>query len=383
METKKIFISAGETSGDIHGSNLIREIHKKNPSIKFHGLGRNRMVEAGLNCIHDMSSRSVMWLHTLKKIPGLWNVFKDCTRFFDEEKPELVILLDYAGFNFYLAKAAKRRNIPVMYYISPQLWAHGPWRVKKIRKLVDRMVVIYPFEEAFYASEGVSVKYVGHPLFDELHTREIDDALVGKLKDGEDKTIVSLLPGSRKQEIKRLLPVLLKTATSIHEKIPSVKFLVSCSNVRNLELIDGITKSFTSANSNKHLSIEIVTGKISEVIKASSLCITSSGTVVLEIANYHVPMIVCYRVSLFSYFIARPFMTTPYICLVNAIAQKTVVPEKLMCRNDYKWLASRATELLLNDEKKQMCITGLKEIVSLIGTPGASTKAADEALSMI
>ncbi|MFQ5687285.1 MAG: lipid-A-disaccharide synthase, partial [Candidatus Scalindua sp.] len=282
-----------------------------------------------------------------------------------------------------LAKAAKRRNIPVMYYISPQLWAHGPWRVKKIRKLVDRMVVIYPFEEAFYASEGVSVKYVGHPLFDELHTREIDEALVGKLKDGEGKAIVSLLPGSRKQEISRLLPVLLKAAAAIHERIPSVKFLLSCSNIRNLELINWITKSFTSANSNKNLSIEIVTGKISEVIKASSLCISSSGTVVLGIADYHVPMVICYHVSPFSYFIARPFMTTPYICLVNAIAGKTVVPEKLMYRDEYRWLASRATELLLNEEKREICIAGLKEITSLIGAPGASAKAADEALSMV
>lgn len=383
METKKIFISAGETSGDIHGANLIREIHKKNPSIRFHGLGRNRMVEAGMNCIHDMSSRSVMWLHTLKKIPELWYIFKDCTRFFDEEKPELVILIDYAGFNFYLAKSAKRRNIPVMYYISPQIWAHGPWRVKKIRKLVDRMVVVYPFEEAFYASEGVPVKYVGHPLFDELHTLEIDETLGKKMKDGESRTIVSLLPGSRKQEIRRLLPILLESATVIHKNIPSVKFLVSCSNIRNLELINGITKSFTSANSNRNLPIEIVTGKISEVIKASSLCISGSGTVVLEIANYHVPMVICYRVSPFSYFIARPFMTTPYICLVNAIAKRMVVPEKLMYRDDYKWLASRATELLLDEEKRAMCIAGLKEITSLIGTPGASAKASEEALSMI
>jgi lipid-A-disaccharide synthase len=383
LETKKIFISAGETSGDLHGSNLIREIHKKNPSIRFHGLGRNRMVEAGMNCIHDMSSRSVMWLHTLKKIPELWYIFKDCTRFFDKENPELVILIDYAGFNFYLAKAAKRRGIPVMYYISPQLWAHGRWRVKKIRKLVDRMVVIYPFEEAFYAGEGIPVKYVGHPLFDELHTLEIDEALVKKMKDGESRTIVSLLPGSRKQEIRRLLPILLESATVIHKNIPSVKFLVSCSNIRNLELINGITKSFTSANSNRNLPIEIVTGKISEVIKASSLCISGSGTVVLEIANYHVPMVICYRVSPFSYFIARPFMTTPYICLVNAIAKKMVVPEKLMYRDDYKWLASRATGLLLDEEKRAMCIAGLKEITSLIGAPGASAKAAEEALSMI
>ncbi len=382
METKKIFISAGETSGDIHGSNLIREIHKKNPSIKFHGLGRNRMVEAGMNCIHDMSSRSIMWLHTLEKIPGLWNVFKDCTRFFDEEKPALVILIDYVGFNLYLAKAAKRRNIPVMYYISPQLWAHGSWRIKKIKKFVDRMVVIYPFEETFYTNGGVSAKYVGHPLFDELNTRNIDEILVKKMRGGEGKTIVSLLPGSRKQEIRRLLPLLLETANVIHEKIPSAKFLLSCSNARNLELIESITKSFASAN-NKRLSIEIVTEKISEVIKASSLCISCSGTVVLEIANYHIPMVIFYRVSPFSYFVAKPHMNTPYICLVNAIAGKTVVPEKLMYRDDHEWLSSQSTELLLNEEKRQMCIAELKEMVSLIGAPGASAKAADEALSMI
>jgi len=382
LEIKKIFISAGETSGDIHGSNLIREIHKKDPSVKFYGLGRNRMVDAGMNCIHDMSSRSVMWLHTLKKIPGLWNVFKDCTRFFDEEKPALVILIDYVGFNLYLAKAAKRRNIPVMYYISPQLWAHGSWRIKKIKKFVDRMVVIYPFEETFYTNGGVSAKYVGHPLFDELNTRNIDEILVKKMRGGEGKTIVSLLPGSRKQEIRRLLPLLLETANVIHEKIPSAKFLLSCSNARNLELIESITKSFASAN-NKRLSIEIVTEKISEVIKASSLCISSSGTVVLEIANYHIPMVIFYRVSPFSYFVAKPHMNTPYICLVNAIAGKTVVPEKLMYRDDHEWLSSQSTELLLNEEKRQMCIAELKEMVSLIGAPGASAKAADEALSMI
>jgi len=382
LETKKIFISAGETSGDMHGSNLMLEIHKKNPSIKFYGLGRNKMSEAGLQCIRDMSSQSVMWLQSLKKIPGLWKIFKDCYRFFDEEKPELLILIDYVGFNLYLAKAAKKRNIPVMYYISPQLWAHGSWRIKKIKKFVDRMVVVYPFEETFYTNGGVSAKYVGHPLFDELNAKDIDTNLIEKIKGGGQKTVISLLPGSRKQEIRTLLPILLETATAIHEKIPSVKFLLSCSNKRNLELIEGITKRFASAN-NKRLSIEIVTEKISEVIKSSSLCICNSGTVTLEIANYQIPMVACYRVSPFAYFASKPHIDTPYICLVNAIAEREVVPEKTMYRDDYKWLASHATELLLNEEKREACIAGLKEVTSLIGSPGASAKAADEALSMI
>ncbi len=340
------------------------------------------MTEAGLQCIRDMSSHSVMWLQALKKIPGLRKIFKDCTRFFDEEKPGLLILIDYVGFNLYLAKAAKKRNIPVMYYISPQLWAHGSWRIKKIKKFVDRMVVVYPFEETFYTNGGVSAKYVGHPLFDELNAKDIDEVLVEKMKAGKDKMVVSLLPGSRKQEIRTLLPILLETATSIHEKIPSVKFLLSCSNKRNLELIEGITKRFASTN-NKRLSIEIVTEKISEVIKSSSLCICNSGTVTLEIANYQIPMVACYRVSPFAYFASKPHIDTPYICLVNAIVEREVVPEKTMYRDDYKWLASHATELLLNEEKREACIAGLKEVTSLIGSPGASAKAADEALSMI
>ncbi len=371
----------GEASGDMHGSNLIRAIQKKNRSIKIYGLGRHKMAEAGLHCIHDMSSKSVMWLHALRKIPELWKIFKDCTRFFDEEKPDLVILIDYVGFNLYLAKAAKKRNIPVMYYISPQLWAHGSWRVKKIKKFVDKMVVIYPFEEAFYANEGVSVKYVGHPLFDELNEKYIDKNLIRKMKDGEHETVVSLLPGSRKQEIRRLLPLLLKTATVIHRKIPSVKFLISCSNQRNIELIKDTTKNYTSTK-NPELVIEIVTNKISEVIKSSSLCICSSGTVTLEIANYQTPMVICYRISPFGFFVSKPLVETRYICLVNAIAKKEVVPEKVMFRDDYKWLASRAVELLLNDEKRQMCIDGIKELISLIGIPGASEKAADEAFNL-
>lgn len=340
------------------------------------------MSEAGLQCIHDMSSRSVMWLHTLGKIPELWNILLDCTRSFDRERPKLVILIDYAGFNFYLAKAAKKRNIPVMYYVSPQLWAHGAWRSKKLRKLVDKMAVIYPFEETFYTNEGLPVKYVGHPLYDEINGRIVDENFVSKLKE-ENKLIVSLLPGSRTQEIKRLLPILLKTAHIIHQKVPSTKFIVSCSNMKNHGLIDFLTNKFIQTKSNTHFPIEIITEKISELIKASSLCVSSSGTITLEIASYSVPMVICYRISPFSFFVAKPFLNTPYICLVNKIAERTVVPEKLMYKDEQKWLASKGTELLLNEEKRRSCIEGLKEVNSKIGTPGASEKAANEVLNMI
>ncbi|NOG84850.1 MAG: lipid-A-disaccharide synthase [Planctomycetes bacterium] len=383
MKTKKIFISAGEASGDLHGANLIKELSKKDPSIEIYGLGRDRMVEAGLRCIHDMSSRSVMWLHTLKKIPELWEIFSDCRRFFDEERPELVILIDYAGFNFYLAKAAKKRGIPVMYYISPQLWAHGPWRVKKLKKLVDKMVVIYPFEETIFTRGDVPVTYVGHPLFDDLCTRVVDKEFVEKLSHDESDQVVSLLPGSRKQEIRRLLPILLETASVIHKNIPTTRFLLSCSNKRNLPLIETLRDDYISANKQRPLPIEIVTERVSEIIEASDLCISSSGTVALEIAFYRVPMIICYRIAPTAYFIAKPFLSTSYVCLVNKIAERMIVPEILMCRDEYKWLAARATELLSDKEKREECIKALERVKATIGHPGASAKAAREALGLI
>ncbi|MCP5007328.1 MAG: lipid-A-disaccharide synthase [Planctomycetes bacterium] len=383
MKNKKIFISAGEASGDIHGSNLIKKLSGKDPSIEIHGLGRSRMVDAGLRCIHDMSSRSVMWLHTLKKIPEFWQIFSDCKRFFDNEKPELVILIDYAGFNFYLAKAAKKRNIPVMYYISPQLWAHGPWRVKKLKKLVDKMVVIYPFEEAIFNRGNVPVAYVGHPLFDSLCTRQVDNEFVAELsRDGSDQ-VVSLLPGSRKQEIRRVLPILLETAGEIHKQTPSTRFILSCSNKRNLALIQTLRQDYLSANGQRPLPIEIVTEKVSEIIQASSLCISCSGTVTLEIAYYRVPMIICYRISPATYFFVKPFLSTPYVCLVNKLSERMIVPEKVMFLNDYKWLAARAIELLSNEEKRAECIGALEKVKSLIGHPGASEKAANEALGLM
>ena len=270
-----------------------------------------------------------------------------------------------------------------MYYISPQLWAHGPWRVKKLKKLVDKMVVIYPFEEAIFTRGDVPVTYVGNPLFDDLCARVIDKECVAKLKQGDSGKVISLLPGSRKQEIRRLLPILLETASVIYQNIPSARFILSCSNKRNLALIETLRQNYESANKLNPLPIEIIMEKTSEIIQASNLCISSSGTVALEIAFYCVPMIICYRISPAAYFIAKPFLSTSYVCLVNKIAERMIVPEILMYRDEYKWLAARATELLSNEEKREECIKALERVTSVIGHPGASEKAATEALRLM
>ncbi len=372
----KIFISAGEQSGDLHGSNIIHELLKQDTSIKVYGLGDKRMISAGMECIHNMGDKSVMWLHALTKIDEFLKIIKDSSRFFEAEKPDLVILIDYCGLNFYLAKSAKKRNIPVMYYISPQIWAHGQWRVKKLKKLVNKAVIIYPFEESIYKEAGVPVKYVGNPIVDELTKRVPNEERIASLKCEFGGKIVSLLPGSRSQEIKRILPVLLETAKSLSETDDSVKFIVSCSDERHKETIEQLVKQYS-------VQAKIVDDDITEIAKSSYLCLVGSGTVTLKIAYYLTPMIIIYKISRFAYFIVTPFLQSQYLSLVNKLADEFIVPERLMYKNDYKWVVSQALKLLNNDEARESCINKLRKVRDLINIPGVSKRAAEEAIKMI
>jgi len=374
--SRKIFISAGESSGDIHGANLMHCLLEKNPNITFYGLGRENMLQAGLHGLHDMSGKSLMWLQVLTELSGFMKMKKDCIHFLRQERPCAVILIDYCGFNFHLAKAAKKLGIPVIYYISPQLWAHAPWRARKMKKLVDKLLVIYPFEKSFYNNAGIPVTYVGHPLFDEIHKEGADEGLVTELKNQMGETIASFLPGSRRQEIVRLLPLFLQSAVQIHQTIPSAQFVISCSNEQHFDLISAITKE-------SPVPCKIVVGSVHEVIKASTLCIAGAGTITLQIAYYLKPMIIAYKISPIVYFIARPFLITPYIGLVNKLASKMIVPERLMCRGNYAWLANQAIQLLNNPQKRQACIHELSLLMDEIAKPGASEHAADEVLTLL
>ncbi|KKO20667.1 MAG: lipid-A-disaccharide synthase [Candidatus Brocadia sp.] len=371
----KVFISAGDSSGDIHGANLMSCMKEKNPRIQFYGLGKNRMKQAGLHCLHDMSAKSLMWLHVLTELTTFFNIKKDCVRFLQRDRPRVVILIDYCGFNFHLARAAKKLKIPVVYYICPQLWAHGPWRVKKMKKLVDKLIVIYPFEKPFYEAAAIPVTYVGHPLFDEMHIKAVDEGTVSELKK-TGEPIISFLPGSRRQEIVRLLPLFLRAAELIYQSNPAAQFLVSCSEEHYAPLIQDIVRQTT-------IPCKIIQGSAHEIIKASSLCIAGAGTITLQIASYLKPMVILYKVSPFAYFIARPFLTTPYIGLVNALAQETIVPELLMCRKNYRWLAREAMQLLSNSQKRQACIDELTSLIGEIGRPGASEHAAEEIVKLL
>lgn len=376
MPDKKVFISAGDPSGDMHGANLMKEVFKRDPGVQFYGLGINRMHDAGLHCMHAMDDHAIMWASTLVKIPTLWQVYRDCKRFFEEERPRLAVLIDYAGFNIYLARAAHKRGVPVVYYVCPQLWAHGSWRIKKLRRVIKKMLLVYPFEEEFYADAGIPFRYVGHPLFDELEKREQNNDLVNRLKTEKGECLISILPGSREQEIAKLLPLFLSATEGIRKKLPQARFIISCHHARDFDLVAAIANRFGFSN-------DIVIGNLPEVIEASTVCLTSSGTVTLEVAAHLTPMVVVYRITPLAYFIAKPYIETPFLCLVNKVAGEYLVPESLMYRDDHQWIADRVSELVLDKDRRRRVVEGLRRVRAAMGGTGASALAAEEVLNVI
>ncbi|MGR3218382.1 MAG: lipid-A-disaccharide synthase [Candidatus Anammoxibacter sp.] len=374
---KRIFISAGEQSGDIHGSNLIREILKKDRSIEISGLGSSKMISEGMKCIHDMTKKSVMWLHALTKIHEFYAILADSVSFFKAARPSLVILIDYCGLNFYIAKAAKKLGIPVMYYVSPQIWAHGGWRVNKIKKLVDKMVVIFPFETKLYNDAGVPVKYFGNPIADELSKIKPNLEYISRLHNEHGDNIISLLPGSRTQEVKKFLPILLHTAGLIHNTNKTTGFIVSCSDESHKDIITSMVREAS-------IPVTVIINNLAEIIIASKLCVTCSGTVTLKIAHYLTPMVIIYKISALAFFISKPFRQSPYLGLANKLADEFIVPERLMYKNDYNWIYTSAMKLLNNTEARERCIQNLQKIKHLLSSPSSvSEKVAQEAINMI
>jgi len=375
MTEQRIFISACEASGDLHGSNLARALRELGPSLKLLGLGDAKMAAAGVDVRHQMVHRSVMWLESLKRGREMLGVLRDCRRIFDQERPDLVVVIDSIGLNLYVAKAAKQRGIPVMYYISPQLWAHGAWRVKKIKRLVDKVVVIYPFEEAIYCAAGVPARFVGHPLVDELTQKKLDEGAISAWKGQGDGPLIALLPGSRRQEIRNHAPILCEAVGRILAEFPSTRFVVACADESGRALSEELLAGRFPA--------ELVAGKTSEAICASTLCLTCSGTATLDIAFYGKPMVIFYRIPPLGRFFSAPFMQTPFIGLPNVYAGREVAPEFLLCRDRGDLVAGAALALLKSPERLSQAAHSLAEVKAAMGGPGASRRAAEEAIALL
>ena len=373
----RIVISAGEASGDLHGAHLIRELLKIVPNLDVQGIGGKNLEAAGTRLIANISDMAVVGLtEVVFKLRFIRKVFSRLERIFRKEKPDLLILIDYSGFNLPLARAAKKEGIPVLYYICPQVWASRRGRIEKIRKTVDRLALIIPFEAPLYEKEGIPATFVGHPLLDIVHrSRTRQEALKDfALEDG--RPIVGLLPGSRQGEIRRLLPVMLEAATLLKKTLPQVQFVLPLADTLSPEDITEMLNRFP-------LEIRVVQGATYDAVGISDAVMVASGTATLETAMLETPMIIVYKVSELTYQIGKRFVYVDRIGLVNIMAGKSIVPEFIQGAATPRAMAEEIKNLLTDQAKRETMIAELHRIRASLGEPGAAKRAAAIAAEML
>ena len=350
----KYYIIAGEASGDLHGSHLIAALRAQDPEADIRCWGGDKMAAAGGRVVKHIRDLAFMgFIEVIKHLPTILSNLKFCKQDILAYKPDLVILIDYPGFNFRLFKFIKQHNFQLFYYISPQLWAWKSSRVKEVKQYVDRMFVIFPFEKEFYAEHGLAVDFIGHPLLDELQGRIA----------GQIEPIIALLPGSRKQVVSYLLPEYLK----VIPHFPNYKFIIAG--------VSSLGEEFYKKRIGNS-TCEIVWDDTYSLLRKSSAAIVTSGTATLETALHCVPEIVCYKASPISYWLAKRLVKgIDYICIVNLIANKKVVTELIQNEVNESRLVAELN-LLLNDKNRAKVIADYEEVRTLLGEAGASARAA-------
>ena len=356
----KYYIIAGEASGDLHGSNLIKELKLLDSTATFRCWGGDKMQAAGARLVKHYSELAFMgFIEVVMNLRTILNNLSFCKTDILKYKPDAVIFIDYPGFNLRMAAWAKQQGLTVIYYISPQVWAWKENRVKGIKKNVDKMLVILPFEKEFYAKWQYEVEYVGHPLV------QVIDSFKEHEPTAEKEKIIAVLPGSRKQEITTKLPVML----SVANKFPGYRFVVAKA--------PGIDAAFYDDFLKDHSNVQTVTDSTYSLLSKASAALVTSGTATLETALFAVPQVVCYKGSAVSYAIAKRLITIKYICLVNLIMDKAVVKELIQDELTPANIEKELNELLGNSSRQKQLAYDYKELKQLLGAGGnASANAA-------
>ena len=372
----KVMIVAGEASGDLHGSGLVRELITLQPDLEIFGVGGDKMQQQGVSLRYHIREMSVLgFVDVLKRFRFFKRVYHDLVALMDENKPGLLILIDYPGLNLKLARAAKNRNIQVLYYIAPQVWAWGSNRIQKMVRLVDKMAVIIPFEEKLFRNAGIDAKFVGHPLLEVVASRHSKQEFFRLNGLALDKKVIGLLPGSRVQEIKRLLPEMIITAKRFVKKHPEFEVVIG----RTSSVPEELYRDLICKNNN----ILLLENSTYDVMKHSDLLIVASGTATLESALFGTPLMIVYKVDPISYFIGRQLIKIDSIGLVNVIAERKIVPEFIQHKFRSNYMLPQMEAMLFNDEERSRVIHDLNQIKQKLGEPGASQRSAAIAMSMI
>lgn len=366
---KKILIIAGETSGDMHGSSLIAEMKKLNPDISIVGIGGDGMISQGLEALHHIREMSFLgFAEVVKHIPFIRKVQSEIVNVVKSNKINYAVLIDYPGFNLSIAKKLKRFDVQIIYYISPQLWAWGTGRIKKIKQLVSKMLVVFPFEEKLYRDAGVDVEFVGHPLINRINNYNYlsKEELFSQYELKAGKEILLLLPGSRRQEVEKNFPEMIKAAEKISDK-HDLQIVVGCA-----DQID--TNWFSQFSSS--ISFKVVKDKTYELFKYSKFGLIKSGTSTLEAALFQLPMIIIYKTSVLTYRIGKALISLDKIGMPNIILQKNLLPELVQHEANMDNIFLTADKILSNQNQYDNIKNELAKIPQMLGKKNASLEAA-------
>ena len=380
-DERLIMLSAGEASGDLHGATMCRALRALDPGLRLIGMGGPRMAAAGVEILVDPTAHAAMGTsEAIGRVPGLYRAYKLLVRRLREARPMAMVLIDFPEFNLRLAKQARRAGIPVVYFIPPQLWAWRRGRMRQMARRVTRVLAAFPFEESLYEEAGVPVEFVGHPLLDVVPS-DLDRAKAReRLCLGERQTLVGLLPGSRRQEVDRLLPPMLDAAARLSRADGRRCFVLGLAASVDRGLV---TVHFRRASEAGGPPVEVVEGLTHEVMAASDALLIASGTATLEAALLGAPMVVCYRVSRLTEVVARLLTRSVWISLPNIVAGRGAVPEILQDKVTGARLASEAERLLIDSVAATAQRAAFKEVRSRLGQPGVGARAARAVLKVV
>lgn len=374
--TPGIMIVAGEASGDLHGAALARHLHRLAPAVSLSGMGGARMAAAGVGLLSDVSRLAVVGAgEALGRLPGLYRAYRGLVSRLRERPPRAVVLIDFPEFNLRLARTARRLGIPIVYFIPPQVWAWRPGRARLIARLTTRVLVVFPFEVPIYESAGARVEFVGHPLLDGLMSPPSRGEARAGLQVAADATLIGLLPGSRREEVERLLPEMAGAAARIAEARTGTQFALAPAPTVDRALVNALVAA-------SPVKISVVPGRTYDVMAASDLLLVASGTATLEAALIGTPMVVCYRVSRLSELMGRLLIRIPRVSLVNIVAERAVVPELLQADATAARLAAEAVRLLVSATERQAQRSAFSEIRGKLGTAGVGERAARSILEV-
>ena len=374
MKPLQFLISCGEASGDLYAAELLKQLIKKRPSLTAFGLGGARSEAAGMERIVSLEEVSVIGLvEVVRKLPALSDAMRRLCAVAESRRPDLCVLIDFSGFNLRLARRLKALGVPVVYYVSPQVWAWRRGRIRTIRETVEEMLVILPFEKELYEREGVKVRYVGHPLVDLVRASEGREAFFGRLELDPGRPLLIMLPGSRRREIELHLPILCRAIDELSRANAELQFVIS----RAPTIPPGFLIDRLGVTSDR---VRILEGPIYDGLTHAAAAVVASGSATLEAALSGTPMVVVYRVGRTSYFLGKPFVNVPFYSMVNLIAGRELVPELIQSAMTPASIVEHVMRLLDGDNAAAMR-RGLFDVKQKLGGGGASARAAEAVLS--